>query len=109
MGKEKFDKEKDRYQKLFNENKELKKRNNFLEHELERSKKSCDCQKVEKEDKKQEKNVKKQELNTRSNGGDCPKCSSVMIRVDYSKMGDPWVLIRCTNPDCKHRTNEKVK
>lgn len=110
MGKESYNKEKDKYQKLFNENKELKHELSRTKAELERAKKPCKCQKAEKEysvPPKQEKTSKRVEAVREIGGGNCPLCSGVTIKAEYTRQGEEWALTRCTEPGCKYRVNGK--
>ena len=110
MGKENYNKEKDKYQKIFNENKQLKHDVARLKSEIERAKKPCKCQKPEKEYPmpiRQDKPQKRVEAVREISGGSCPLCSGVTIKAEYTRQGEEWALVRCTEPNCKYRTNGK--
>ena len=112
MGKKNFDVERDKYQKIFKENKELKQALAIAKSELERAKKPCKCQKPEKEyspptrqERPQEKIPKRVEAVQEIANGDCPVCSGITIKAEYTKMGIHMVLTRCTEPKCTFRMN----
>jgi len=98
MGKKKFNKEDDRYQKMFNENKELKRELSIAKNQIERSKKPCSCERPPKKEKAKEPDliVEKSEI--------CEKCGLEMAVVEYSKIGESWFFLRCP---AKHRTHGK--
>ncbi len=101
--------EKDRanYQKLFNENKELRHELAKITNQLARSKRPCKCEKPSKEPKEEKKSNKKQEVVLdEPTTQKCPTCGDQMFKVEYTKMGEDWCFFQCVK-DKKHRTTGK--